>query len=167
MIITCNNCKKSFYIDPDLIPDHGRLVQCGKCDNKWFYNKKNLSVDEQKIPQEFDVDNNNINQDKKINSSISEVNVNRRLDKLTIPNDTESLINQAEVSLNNSKKNIKKNYNILSYTVLFILTFVAFIILIDTFKYPISKIIPNIEFILYNLYETIEDIQLFFKDIIQ
>ena len=124
-------------------------------------------MDEQKIPQEFDVDNNNINQDKKINSSISEVNVNRRLDKLTIPNDTESLINQAEVSLNNSKKNIKKNYNILSYTVLFILTFVAFIILIDTFKYPISKIIPNIEFILYNLYETIEDIQLFFKDIIQ
>ena len=43
---------------------------------------------------------------------------------------------------------------------------IAFIILIDTFKYPISKIVPNIEFILYNLYESIKDIRLFFNDLI-
>ena len=36
----------------------------------------------------------------------------------------------------------------------------------DTFQGPISKIIPNIEFLLYNLYETINDIILFLKDLI-
>jgi len=40
------------------------------------------------------------------------------------------------------------------------------IIFVDTFKSPISEIIPNIEFILYNLYETIKDIISFLKDLI-
>ena len=45
------------------------------------------------------------------------------------------------------------------------INYIAIIILIDTFKEPISLYIPNIEVILYNLYETIEDIKLFFKDL--
>jgi len=43
---------------------------------------------------------------------------------------------------------------------------VAFIIIVDTFKYPIGKIVPNVEFILYNLYESIKDISLFIRDLI-
>jgi hypothetical protein len=43
---------------------------------------------------------------------------------------------------------------------------VALIIVFDTFQGPISKIFPNIEFLLYNLYETINDVQLFLKDLI-
>ena len=43
---------------------------------------------------------------------------------------------------------------------------IALIILADTFKSPISIIIPNIELILFNLYETIKDIILFFKDLL-
>ena len=50
--------------------------------------------------------------------------------------------------------------------IVFLISFVALIILVDTFKYPISKIVPNIEFILYNLYESIKDIRLFLKDLI-
>ena len=65
-----------------------------------------------------------------------------------------------------SKKKENKSISILNLTIIFIISFIAFIILIDTFKYPISKIVPNIEFILYNLYETITDILLFFKDLI-
>ena len=38
--------------------------------------------------------------------------------------------------------------------------------ILDTFKGPIGKIVPNIEFLLYNLYETINDIALFLKDLI-
>ena len=65
---------------------------------------------------------------------------------------------------NNKKK--KKNFKILNIMIVFLISFVALIILVDTFKYPISKIVPNIEFILYNLYESIKDIRLFLKDLI-
>ena len=46
------------------------------------------------------------------------------------------------------------------------MTFAALVVLVDTFKNPISKIVPNIEFILYNLYESIKDIKLFLNDLI-
>ena len=39
MIITCEKCSKNFNINDNLIPDAGRLLQCGSCDHKWFYNK--------------------------------------------------------------------------------------------------------------------------------
>ena len=50
--------------------------------------------------------------------------------------------------------------------IVFIISFIALIIVLDTFQNPISKIIPDIELILYNLYETINDITLFLKDLI-
>ena len=70
-----------------------------------------------------------------------------------------------------SKKNIektndKKKINILNFILIFIISFVAIIVLVDTFKNPISSFIPNINFFLQNLYETIKDIYLFFKDLI-
>ena len=37
MIITCPNCKKKFNIDPTLIPEDGRDLQCGSCSHVWFY----------------------------------------------------------------------------------------------------------------------------------
>ena len=40
MIIACNNCKKSFNVDSDLIPKKGRLLQCYSCNHKWFFTKK-------------------------------------------------------------------------------------------------------------------------------
>jgi hypothetical protein len=63
----------------------------------------------------------------------------------------------------NQKK--QKNFKILNIFIVAIISFVAFIIIVDTFKYPIGKIVPNIEFILYNLYESIKDISLFIKDL--
>ena len=60
----------------------------------------------------------------------------------------------------------KKNYNILGITIVFIITFIALIIVLDTFQIPIGKIVPDIEFLLYNLYETINDIKLFLIDLI-
>ena len=50
----------------------------------------------------------------------------------------------------------KKSYNILGLTIVFIISFIAIIIVLDTFKYPIGKFVPNIEFVLYNLYESIK-----------
>ena len=60
----------------------------------------------------------------------------------------------------------KKNYNLFGLTIIFIISFIALIIILDTFQAPISKIVPNIEFILYNLYQTLNDIKLFLNDLI-
>ena len=42
MHIKCTNCQKTFQIDEKLIPDSGRLLQCGKCNHQWFFNKEKL-----------------------------------------------------------------------------------------------------------------------------
>ena len=39
MIITCPCEKKQFEIDDKLIPEKGKLLQCGSCDRKWFFKK--------------------------------------------------------------------------------------------------------------------------------
>ena len=37
MIIECPNCNKKFEIDQNLVPNDGRLLQCGNCSHKWFF----------------------------------------------------------------------------------------------------------------------------------
>ena len=37
MIISCEKCNKKFNIQDNLIPNEGRLLQCGSCNHKWFY----------------------------------------------------------------------------------------------------------------------------------
>ena len=59
----------------------------------------------------------------------------------------------------------KKNYRILNILVVSIISFAAFIIIIDTFKTPLGKIVPDTELLLYNLYETFRDIGLFIRDL--
>ncbi len=41
MIISCHKCNKKFEIADKLIPDTGRLLQCGSCLHKWHYVSKN------------------------------------------------------------------------------------------------------------------------------
>jgi hypothetical protein len=40
-------------------------------------------------------------------------------------------------------------------------------ILFDTFKHQLSSIIPNIDFYLVSLYDTLKDIFLFFTDLLK
>ena len=40
MIITCEKCSKTFKIQDNLIPDEGRLLQCGSCNHKWLFQVK-------------------------------------------------------------------------------------------------------------------------------
>ena len=42
MIITCENCNKKFDLNSTLIPEKGRMLQCGKCDYKWFFNNEKV-----------------------------------------------------------------------------------------------------------------------------
>ena len=65
----------------------------------------------------------------------------------------------------NAKLKKQKNSKILNIFIVAIISFVAFIIIVDTFKHPIGQVVPNIEIILYNLYESIKDISLFIRDL--
>ena len=38
MIITCPHCEKKFEVDSNLIPENGRMLKCGSCNQTWFYN---------------------------------------------------------------------------------------------------------------------------------
>ena len=170
MIITCNNCNKKFDIDSTLIPDKGRLLQCASCDHKWFFKKEVL---EKKIsPINEDTSTDNVNIFDQNNSSINddESVLDTPNDEVEVDLEEETKekieINIDEVPQENTKPKKQKNFKILNIFVVIIISFVAFIIIVDTFKYPIGKIVPNVEFILYNLYESIKDISLFIRDLI-
>ena len=142
MIITCPSCNKKFNVDASLIPMEGKLLQCGSCNHKWFFEKKVKKEVKKPLAKETEI-----------------------IDK-NVPDNTEKLITEAEKAIYNTEKNSTKNkINILSFLVVLIITFVALVILLDTFKNSINLLIPGFDLILNNLYETLKDIILFIKDI--
>ena len=147
MIISCDQCHKKFEIDSNLIPKDGRLLECGSCNHKWFYQQDIEDKTEEIIiePQLKNIEEKNIDP---IQTNISPIN---------------------ELDTSSEKKKIAENkkISILNIIIVFIISFVALIILIETFKDPISIFIPNIKFILNSLYETLKDIILFFNDLIK
>ena len=170
MIITCNNCNKKFDIDKNLIPDRGRLLQCASCDHKWFFIKEALEKKLSPIDEDISIDSINIfdQNNSSINEEESVSDTPKDEIKVDLKEETKKKI---EININestqvNTKPKKQKNFRILSIFIVAIISFVAFIIIVDTFKYPIGKIAPNIELILYNLYESIKDISLFIRDLI-
>jgi predicted Zn finger-like uncharacterized protein len=147
MIISCDQCHKKFEIDSNLIPRDGRLLECGSCNHKWFYKQDIEDKTEEIIiePQLKNIEEEDIDPIRKDISQIKEL-------------DTSS-----------EKKEIieNKKIGVLNIIIVFIISFVALIILVETFKKPISIYIPNIEFILNSLHEILRDIILFFKDLIK
>ena len=142
MIISCEKCQKNFEVQSKLIPNPGRVLQCGSCNHKWFF-RIDINIDIQKKETENVIKN-------------QEQLENIKKDDLDINN---------EVEIISGKKNKKTSLKFLNLLIIFVISFITLIIIADTFKLPISKIIPNIDFILKNLYETIKDIFLFFKDL--
>ena len=155
MIITCPNCNKQFQIDNSLISDDGRDLQCGSCNHVWFYKieeKKNeaLKLNEEIISKDVEIESEL--KDEKINTEIiNEKNV--KISKI-----------QKKPTTSITKENMGSKF--FSYLIVFIISFVALIILIDTLKTPLISIFPGIEIILFNLFETLQDIKLFIIDLI-
>ena len=169
MIITCNNCNKKFDIDSNLIPDKGRLLQCASCEHKWFFKKEALENTVSPIDEDISIDSVNIfDQDSSL-SDVEESVLDTPKDEVEVDLEKETKdkieINIDESPQVNTKPKKQKNFKILNIFIVAIISSVAFIIIVDTFKYPIGKIVPNIEFILYNLYESIKDISLFIRDL--
>ena len=171
MIITCDNCNKKFNIDSNLIPDRGRLLQCASCDHKWFFKKEVLENTVSLINEDIDIDIDSVSifdqnsSSTNVEESVSDTpkdEVEVDLEKETKEKIETNIDESPQV---NTKPKKQKNFKILNIFIVAIISFVAFIIIVDTFKYPIGKIVPNIEFILYNLYESIKDISLFIRDL--
>ena len=153
MIISCTSCNKKFEINSDLIPEKGRLVQCSKCNNKWFFTKDKEIDKTTKETKEFIIG--------KDIESVVEKNNEIRLTENSSDND--KIENKTVIT----GKNVKSKYKFLNLIIVFIISIIALIIILDTFKSSISLVLPNIEIILYNLYETLKDIMLFLKDLLK
>ena len=149
MIIVCPSCGKNFNVDEDLIPDKGRLLKCGSCNQTWFFNKNENIEIKPSTSKVFVEEKSNIKQ-KKIRKPVSNFSTN-------IKKGSELVKYQPKYNFTFAK--------FLSYIIVSILTFVAIIILLDTFKNPLSNIFPNLELVLYNLFETLRDLILFAKDL--
>ena len=156
MVITCINCKKTFDIDSNLIPDKGRLLQCSGCDYKWFFKKETM--------------------DAPMTTIMSKEEKTTKLMDGLVKSKTDFTIRDHENEIQNfeedkaiveplQKQKKQKNYKILNLLIVILVSLVALFIILDTFKSPIGKIVPNIELVLYNLYETLKDIGLFIKDL--
>jgi predicted Zn finger-like uncharacterized protein len=157
MIITCENCTKKFEVDADLIPDKGRLLQCMKCQHTWFF-KNAISRDTDK------------SNDSKSPTLMEDTSGSEKDDLIVENNlDNQELSenkNKEWTSFTKSNLGKKKRISIINLILVFIISFIALIILTDTFKSQIGKIVPSIDFLLYNLYESIKDILLFINDLI-
>ncbi len=157
MIITCPSCNKKFNVDASLIPQKGRVLQCGFCEHKWFFKTENteeeIKVSEKKISEPVIEDNNNLSENIKEDIKDEE------------DHDTVSLKSSKEKL---SKKINKKNdINYFKILIVAFISFVALILVLDTFKAQLYIIVPNIEIILDNLYQSINDIKLFILDLLK
>ena len=145
MIIECPCGKKKYEVDSSLIPPTGREIQCGSCNRVWFY-IPNL-IDPPQIETEKEVTEKNL---------INEINEKKE----NLDQKVDKIIEKRPKK--NSSLRISK---ILSYLIVIIISFVAVILVIETFKSQLINIFPGLELILYNLFESIKDIVLFIKNL--
>ncbi len=152
MIIECINCHKKFVVNSDLIPTVGRNIQCGSCNHLWFFKPDRI---QKKISEkQVNVDNDNeLYKDDKFTNNRTE-------------NKKEKKIDNKKYQL--TKYNKKSNFTLtkfLSYLVVSIISFIALIVIIDTFEKPLYSNFPVLELIMFNLFETLIDVKLFAKDL--
>ena len=162
MIITCPNCNKNFQIDATLIPEKGRDLQCGSCKHVWFYKAQNedsslLTLNEDLIYNEI-----KDNLPKKEIENIIDSNQSSIQEE---SKNEEKIIKNTSDNKKIKKRNESSGGKFFSYLIVLIISFVALIILVDTLKTPIINVFPGVEMILFNLFETLQDIKLFIIDL--
>ena len=157
MIISCPACKKKFEINANLIPVDGRNLQCGSCMNVWFYKlEKNIS--------DLEIKNNTTD----LNKDDNKIVIKEDKKKGISTNKNKRSENQKDKALVKYEKKTKLSLiNLIGYFFVLILSFVALLIILDTFEPLLLRIFPNLELILFNFYETLLDIYLFIKDLIK
>ena len=154
MIVSCEKCNKKFELADNLIPSSGRLLQCGSCTYQWHY------IPESKIELVDEV-----KEDVKTSEGV----------KKTVQKPIKKKIEKRKTI---AKQNIHQSYSeesttkdgkigFFSFLLVVIISLVSLVILLDTFKDHLSSIIPNIDFYLVSLHDTLKDIFLFFTDLLK
>ena len=164
MIIECPACSKKFNIDEKLIPGEGRLLKCGNCEHTWFYKK------EEKIKLEAETTNKSQIEENKSEINIEPVEepikqtkkIRKKISKKSLTKESTS---KELVSID--KSSVSRENNIIKKIFLIIISIIAFILLIDTFKNQISVILPGILKMSDSLYLVINDLKLFIKDLVR
>ena len=154
MIISCKKCNKKFELADNLVPSTGRLLQCGSCYYQWQY------IPESKIELVDEVKD-NVKASDQVKKSLQKP-IKKRIEKhktLAKQNIHQSYSEEPEAK--------KRKIGFFSFLLVTIISLVSLVILLDTFKVQLSSIIPNIDFYLVSLYDTLKDIFLFFTDLLK
>ena len=147
-----------------MIPNEGRNLQCGSCNHVWFYkieerNNEVLKLDE--VIESEDIDKT----PKKKKEIIEEKELPLEKFKTEIKKELKEKISEKQKNKTTSKNTTNKGSNFFSYLIVFVISFIALITLLDTLKSPLINIFPRLEIILFNLFETLQDIKLFIIDL--
>ena len=164
MIIECPACSKKFNINEKLIPDEGRLLKCGNCEHTWFFKKEEnikLEADTKKI-NEIEENKSEINTEP-IDEPIKQTKKTRK--KNLKKSSTSESTSKELISID--KSSASRENNIIKKIFLIIISIIAFILFIDTFKNQISLIFPGILKMSDSLYLVINDLKLFIKDLVR
>ena len=154
MIISCKKCNKKFELADNLIPSTGRFLQCGSCSYQWHY------IPEGKI-ELFDEVKDNVKATDQVKKSLQKP-IKKRIERhktLAKQNIHQSYSEEPETK--------KRKIGFFSFLLVMIISLISLVILLDTFKLQLSSIIPNIDFYLVSLYDTLKDIFLFFTDLLK
>ena len=154
MIISCEKCNKKFELADNLMPSTGRLLQCGSCSYQWHY------IPESKIELVNEVKD-NVKTSDQVKKTLQKP-IKKRIEKRkTIANQN---IHQ---SYSEESKTKKRKISFFNFILVTIISLVALVILLDTFKLQLLRVIPNIDFYLVSLHDTLKDIFLFFTDLLK
>ena len=154
MIIECINCNKVFEINSELIPENGRTIQCGSCNHVWFYNPKISDFKKEK------------NQDTEINDLKKKI-VEEKVQKIFEGKDYSKLEDTKNYEITEYKpKKTLSFLKFLSYLIVLLISFIALLIIVDTFNTFLYQFFPGLELIMFNLFETLKDVELFIRDLI-
>ena len=157
MIIECINCNKVFEVNSELIPKNGRTIQCGSCNYVWFYNP-NITNIKKEIKQNVEID---VKEKPTINQT-------KKNEAKTFKKESYSKLKDNknyEITKYNPRKSLSFT-KLHSYLIVLLITFVALLVVIDTFSKFLYQLFPSLELVIFSLFEILKDIKLFIKDLV-
>ena len=157
MIIICPCGEKNFNVDASLIPNEGRLLQCGFCNREWFYQIEKKNIESPTLEDNIVIERDEPN----IINDSNDISIKENQKK--IDQQDRKITNRSKTKIKKTEKNIGSKF--FSYLIVLIISFIALIILLDTFKTPLYSVFPYLETILFSLFETLQDIKLFIIDL--
>ena len=167
MIISCPNCNKKFKIDQNLIPISGRLLQCSNCKHKWHFKiEKKDETGDGSFEQEKVIYENN-NEDIKVNSIENDSLIEENLKKKELKKKEKVVKKTKKIKQNINQNKKEKPVGLLNMIIILIISFVAIVIVLDTFRIELSKYMPFLNSMLESFYAIIADINSFIKDLIR